>query len=245
MENFYRYKSVEDHYFRDRSSTPYRSTVALEAVAVELGVLGPGGSATLVLDVGCGTGSEAAYLARRNPSVRFLGIELEPHLVAAARVRHASIRNLEFLEWDLRAARELPEWAMVSTVWCSQVLSCLPFWWDKALEPLMDDHVSSLLINTLAWPGESETEVVHLISKGDDESPHRVPYNVFSSDKIRRYAASRGFINSTVRPFEIDIDLPQTDAAQLGTYTRSLQDGTRLSFSRWQSLPWTLFGFTR
>lgn len=245
MENFYRYKSAEDHYFQDRSSTPYRSTIALEAIAEQLRVLGPRGSATLVLDVGCGTGSETAYLARRNPSVRFLGIELEFHLVAAARARHATIQNLEFLEWDLRAARELPEWTMVSTIWCSQVLSCLPFWWDVALTPLMDKHVSSLFINTLAWPGEGETEVIHLLPKHDDETPHKVRYNVFSRDKIIRYAATYGFTNSTVEPFELDIDLPETDSTQLGTYTRALSDGTRLSFSRWQSLPWTLFGFTR
>jgi SAM-dependent methyltransferase len=56
-----------------------------------------------VVDIGCGTGALAAALARR-PGLDVTGIDLDPEMIAAARVRHPGI---EFRAMDAREIGDL------------------------------------------------------------------------------------------------------------------------------------------
>lgn len=67
------------------------------------GLLRPGMS---VLDVGCGTGSITADVARTvGPSGTVVGIDRDPALLRRARERHAGVRGLRFEEGDVLVFR--------------------------------------------------------------------------------------------------------------------------------------------
>jgi 2-polyprenyl-3-methyl-5-hydroxy-6-metoxy-1,4-benzoquinol methylase len=71
------------------------------AQAVEDGWFPPGGS---VLDIGCGSGEIAAWLARRGFNV--LGVDFAPSAIAKAQSAHAGAEGLSFEVVDI--AREAP-----------------------------------------------------------------------------------------------------------------------------------------
>jgi SAM-dependent methyltransferase len=58
-----------------------------------------------VMDIGCGPGAVAAWLAAARPGVRVLGIDAHPGMVARAVARHGGVANLAF-RWG-RADRPL------------------------------------------------------------------------------------------------------------------------------------------
>ena len=245
MNNPYHGRSVDDPYFQDRSQAPYRSTVALHSLADQVSVferLGPG---DVLLDVGCGTGSEAAFIANLHPEIRIHGVDLEKNFIDTASSRYASSANLSFGVCALQDVQRLEIWDSVRVLWLSQVLSCLPIWWDDALDYLIAPNLDSVVINTLAWPGEIESTVIHHIPDHSARPSVNIPYNVFSIDRMVAFMAERGFSVAAMDQFEIDVDLPLVDDTNLGSYTERLQDGRRFTFSLWQRLPWVLMVFAR
>lgn len=52
------------------------------------------------LDVGCGAGELSLAIARGNPDARITGVDVSPHLVAAARQRASALDNVDFVEAD-------------------------------------------------------------------------------------------------------------------------------------------------
>jgi ubiquinone/menaquinone biosynthesis C-methylase UbiE len=61
----------------------------------------PAGS--LVLESGCGTGAQTIHLASRNPSARFVSMDVSTASLeqARARIERAGLRNVEFLRGDI------------------------------------------------------------------------------------------------------------------------------------------------
>jgi hypothetical protein len=192
----------------------------------------------------CGTGSETAWLASRYPELCFVGLDLEPKFIKAANSRYDYIKNVEFFEGDLHHPEKYASWSSVQAVWLSQTLSWLP-WWTEALNAILTPNVNRIGISTLAWRGEWESEVIHYLNGRGNPDSHQVNYNVYSIPKISRFMSNLGFVHNSVQAFEIDIDLMPPPSLQLGSYTRTQIDGTRLTFSLWQNLPWYFFHYAR
>lgn len=60
-----------------------------------------------MLDIGCGAGELSLAVARGNPRARIIGIDVSPDLVEAARLRGASLDNVDFVEADAAHWRPL------------------------------------------------------------------------------------------------------------------------------------------
>ena len=52
------------------------------------------------LDIGCGAGELSLAIARGNPGVKVVGVDISPELVAAARERGEALANVDFVEAD-------------------------------------------------------------------------------------------------------------------------------------------------
>lgn len=66
-------------------------------------------SARDVLEVGSGKGFNSVYLARRNPEVRFTGVDLTEVHVRIASERGKGLSNLRFIRSDFHALEALPD----------------------------------------------------------------------------------------------------------------------------------------
>ncbi len=127
----YAERDAHDSYFADRSETPYRSTVHLHDFLSAKGFFDQGANGSTVLDLGCGTGSETAWLARQHPGFRFIGVDLEQRFVDEAHTRHSELSNVAFAVGDASDAESMSHLGPVTSIWLSQVLSWLP-WWEDA-----------------------------------------------------------------------------------------------------------------
>jgi tRNA (uracil-5-)-methyltransferase TRM9 len=80
-----------------------------------------------VLDVGCGNGRFAWALAEEGIAAKYVGIDGEPQLLAAAEAQSADLPFFEtrFIEWDLAAGR-LPIVSKYDLVACLAVLQHFP-----------------------------------------------------------------------------------------------------------------------
>ena len=56
--------------------------------------------------------------------------------------------------------------------------------------------------------------------------------------KIRERFAELGYKKFKYKYFDIDIDLPRPEKDGLGTYTKKLEDGSRIQISAGLMLPW-------
>lgn len=75
-----------------------------------------------------------------------------------------------------------------------------------------------------------------------EDYPNPGNYNVYSLPHFRRICEARGCKQFVSREFVIDVDLSPPANGGLGTYTRKLEDGTRIQFSGPIFLPWTFVG---
>ena len=242
--NYYASRSAQDHYFADRRSNPYRSTLAFEGFLAKQLFFDTLPKGALVADIACGTGSETAYLAAQHPHLNFIGVDLEQHFIDAAKARHADLGNLHFTSGDIYALNRVAEWGDVHAVLLSQTLSWLP-WWRTELLSLVGPKVDRIALSTLAWDGPIESEVIHYLGRREDPDTKSVFYNVYSIPTMRDLMSNIGFAWSAVEKFEIDIDLTPPSHGELGSYTLSTTAGERLTFSIWQYLPWHFFMFSR
>lgn len=85
-----------------------------------------------VLEIGCGRGDVAAFLAGAAPTARVTGVDVDPGQVALARQAHGESERLRFVEAD--AARLPMEDASVDLVVAHHVFHHLPDWRDAVVE---------------------------------------------------------------------------------------------------------------
>lgn len=84
-------------------------------------------SGDTVVDLACGPGTQLAQLARLNPDVRFIGIDLSEPMLQRARAHAAqlSLQNVEFQQSDISTLSEFDQ-ASVDAVVSSMALHHLP-----------------------------------------------------------------------------------------------------------------------
>ncbi len=236
----------EDHpYFQDRSRNPYRSTVALETFLSDVRFFNDIAiEKTVVADLACGTGSDTAYLARRYPGCKFLGVDVERHLIDAAKSRYREFENLRFEQGDLFDLNAVPGWDEVRAIWMAQTLHVLP-WYSDALRRIVTPSITKLGFSTLAWDGPNESEVTHYIGGRKESGNDCVRYNVYSLEKLIQLMAELGLGHYATQKFEIDIDLAPPEHRGIGSYTVRTENQDRMLFSTWQHLPWYFLVFSR
>lgn len=242
----YSKRNVDDAYFADRSLTPYRSTVRMdEFVGSRDFFRSDGTEVATVLDLGCGTGSETAWLARNHPECRFIGVDLQETFVDEARSRHGALENVTFAVGDLYVPDALATLGPFSSVWLSQVLSFLP-WWEEPMAAICSLDATRIGMSVLAWEGPFHSQVNHLLGPpSNPDTDNFMHYNVYSIPLIADFMAAHGYGIFDFKPFEIDLELPRPQQACLGSYTRDTIDGDRLTFSAWQYLPWHFLYFSK
>lgn len=241
----YSQRDTDDSYFADRSETPYRSTVHLHDFLSARGFFRPGTQGSSVLDLGCGTGSETAWLARQHPESRFIGVDLEERFVEAARERHAALHNVTFAVGDLYDPESISGLGSFSSIWLSQVLSFLP-WWEQPLAAVSSLGARHIGMSILGWDGPFHSQVNHLLGPPSTiDTENHMNYNVYSIPLLADFMGEKGYDTVDIKAFEIDVDLPRPQRAGLGSYTRDTTDGERLTFSAWQYLPWHFLYFSK
>ena len=101
-------------------------------------------------------------------------------------------------------------------------------------------------MSILAWEGPFHSQVNHLLGPpSNPDTDNFLNYNVYSIPLIVDYMLMNGYDEFDVEAFELDVDLPRPRLAGLGSYTRVMDDGERLTFSAWQNLPWHFLFFSK
>ena len=196
-----------------------------------------------VWDPACGTGSELAYLARRHPTISFIGSDFVPGFVSEASLRNESLPNVQFHPANFFDA---PPTLMsqVRAAWFSQTLLLFDDW-RLVLQRLCSYPIERLVFSTLMYAGPIESQVHHSLLDEDGSEVHRVNYNVLSIPSTIKYLESINFECIDIEEFGIDKHLDPPKRPGLGSYTIEVAGNKRLIFSGWQVMPWHFAYFRR
>ena len=238
--------SIVSGYHRRQYGEPNRSTVMFCDWMETIGLL-ERDRPQAILDIGAGLGANINYMAHRFPHSRFLGVELNPHLAAAAAeaLTRSGATNGRMEQGDLYALGTDHRRAFDGVV-SYMLLSWLP---DFA-EPLA--CMAALRPKWIAMTSLFYDGPVNTIIRTQDYtlpiggSPHRESYyNIYSLPVIRQRLSSLGYGGFTSIPFEIDIDLERPEDGGMRSFTQRMEDGRRLQFGGPVHLSWHFVAATR
>jgi SAM-dependent methyltransferase len=213
----------------------YRSTVLMCDWLESLGYLDPS-SRLSILDLGTGRGANLAYLGKRYPGCKFIGVELNPdHVrhgnsilfdrkVENARIEQGDWYNLDNSYVDVfdgilsfQTLSWLPEFRYPTEIMCK----LNPKW--LSLSSLFYNGLVSATTETQTW-SEDLTE------------KRKLYYNVYSIPVMKGHLENNGYGNFRCSPFNIDVDIPNT--GEFRTYTEKTEDGRRIQISGPVLMPW-------
>lgn len=96
-------RSVERHF--SKAARTYNSHALIQRSAAELlswRIRDACNEASIILDVGCGTGFLSKELSRLYPSARIIGLDISPGMLACAQEELAEVKNVSFILGDAR-----------------------------------------------------------------------------------------------------------------------------------------------
>jgi ubiquinone/menaquinone biosynthesis C-methylase UbiE len=223
-------------YHNRQLAEPYRSTVHL-AQFMQRVIPEHRGAA---LDVACGTGANMIHLNRYFPTYRWIGVDYAGDMLFPLGIEYKEEQQLdidmELINGDMYALTSLFPRRAFHLVLSMQTLSWLPSY-EEALDQLLAMTKGWLVVTSLFSDHDMDAKVEVLDYTREDGVVEPQYYNIYSLPRFSDYCRKRGVQDVISQDFIIDIDLPQT-AAGRGTYTRTLQDGTRLQFTGSLHLPW-------
>lgn len=218
----------------------YRSTEHLRRFAERFLDVSQGGEA---VDVCCGAGANMYHLGRAFPNLQWTGVDINEELLETGKgIFERKGASAEFVHGDARCLAELFGDKQFDVVFSIQSLSWMPHY-EGFLEPLLaitKPHGGTMFITSLFTDSPVDAQIL-LTEYGPDRSdPPYGPfnYNVYSTDRFIDFCYESGAARVDVADFEIDIDLQPPERPGLGTFTRTLADGSRLQFSGPLWLPW-------
>lgn len=185
----------------------------------------------IVVDLGCGAGACTNYLATRNPSVQFSGVDLSGELIQLATDFGKSTQNLSFSQGDWFA---LPPNFYDGAV-SLQTLSWLPEF-ETPLEQIFSNIKPKWFAATSLF---YEGDISCRIEVTEHARERTSFYNVYSLPALARFCERHDYRLTRVEPFNIGIDLAKpSNLDAMGTYTRKTDDGSRLQISGPLLMPW-------
>jgi len=210
---------------------PYRSTEHLTRFLGSLPL--SGGNA---LDVACGAGANIAFFSSRLKGFRWTGLDifgddLFEHGQKRLVEQGLDVRLVTGDLFDLTLHFAPLSFELVT---CVQTLSWIPDW-RGALDQMLAVTKGWLVLSALFT--DANVEVVnHVVDLTHPEMPPQ-DMGVLSLPRVRAHCEARGAIDFRSQEFAIDLDLTAPPDG-LGTYTRKLEDGSRLQFTGPVYMPW-------
>ena len=120
-----------------------------------------------------------------------------------------------------------------------QTLSWLPEY-KVPLKQLSNLNPNWIALSSLFYEGDIEytIKLKNYYRPSNNSEFGEMYYNIYSLIRVRKYFEQLGYNKFEYMPFEIDIDLPQTDNIDIGTYTVKLENKKRIQISAALMMPW-------
>lgn len=228
---------VNADYHERQFRTPYRSTLAFCDWLETQQLIGRD-SRLKILDLCSGAGANVYHMSQRYPSSSFVGVDINPDLVAQGNAFFEShgIRNCRMEVgdvYDLNAGY-VSEFDGVVFI---QTLSWLPEF-KAPLRAIAKLAPAWIALTSLFYDGQ--VSCTNEVTEYDEAlKPTRTSfYNVYCLPLVRKFVESNGYRDFVSTPFEMDVDLPKPSKRLMSTYTETLEDGHRLQLSGPLLMPW-------
>lgn len=222
-------------YYSRQFETPYRSTIHLADFTRR--VLGSDRSAKRVIDVGCGAGAVMYHLNNILPDALWVGLDLAFRHLSTGKPRLNNGGRYSLVQGDFYRLTSTFGSQSFDHSFSVQTLS-----WCPGYEPI----VSQILAMTKGWsfftalftdfPVDAMIKLTDYST--DIEGVGPLDYNVYSLRRFTEFCREQGAAEVIAEDFLIDVDLDPPATGGIGTYTRRLDDGSRLQFSGPIVLPW-------
>lgn len=199
------------------------------------------GGALKVLDMACGAGGNAMYMANKFKDSQFIGLDINEELVDYGNnyIREHSLGdNCRLYKGDWFRPEE--RWIGVfDGVISFQTLLMFPDY-REALLKLTELRPKWIAVSSLFYEGDIEYtnkgRNYYRPSEGKEFTDFY--YNIHSMPRFKEYMKELGYSRFEFIPFEIGIDIPKTDNMDIGTYTVKTEDGKRIQISAGLMMPW-------
>lgn len=235
---------LSDHhlnYHRRQFEEPYRSTVHLGKFIED--TLPDCRQPYRAIDVGGGAGANAYHLSQLLTNSSWVVLDINEPLFNLGRSlmkEKGMTAPVQFVVGDLYHLDEHFAPKSFDLVFSIQtLLACLPSY-EQALAQLLElskgvVFVTSLFTDFLV---DARIEITQYEEppKWQGEGPYF--YNVYCLERFRDFCIEHGAKRVVATDFQMDIDLIPPANRQMGTYTRRLEDGTRLQCSGPLLMPW-------
>jgi len=187
-----------------------------------------------VLDIGCSTGNLLLHLKRLMPGLKLSGGDMAEHVIAANR-QNPALDGIRFEVMDVLQLGAEPRYDIVVANAMLCVLGEAEF--DEALASIAQVTRPGGALLAFDWlhPWQQQLR----ITETTPGFPNGFTFHWRGYDRVSAAVLAAGFNEPEYRPFDIPIDLEKpVDTANLRSFTRRLDDGSRLSFRGALCQPW-------
>jgi SAM-dependent methyltransferase len=226
-------------YHRRQFAKPYRSTSGLGEFIRSLA----GQSKGEALDVACGAGANIFHLAQMVPGFHWSGVDIAGEVLFPTGSPFFSSKglNVDLMVGDIYKLKDYFGEKKFDVVTAIHTFNSLESY-DALLAELLSATSGWLFATVMLADFNVDVNIVVTDYSWPEDCPDPGNYNVYSLSRFRQMCEARGCKEFVSRDFVIDVDLPVPEKGELGTYTRTLEDGTRLQFSGPIFLPWKFVG---
>ena len=224
-------------YHKNQYKKIYRSTEKFVVWLEKLGYLKSDVSQH-ICDMACGGGANILYLSKHFPKASFTGIDFSQELIDYGNERLKEKNNCKLYQGDWFALE--PKWKeKFDGIVSFQTLSWLPEY-KVPLKQLSNLNPNWIALSSLFYEGDIEytIKLKNYYRPSNNSEFGEMYYNIYSLIRVRKYFEQLGYNKFEYMPFEIDIDLPQTDNMDIGTYTVKLENKKRIQISAALMMPW-------
>lgn len=227
------------NYHRRQFEVLYRSTSGIGEFIRSL----IGSTQGEALDVACGAGANIFHLAQMVPGFRWSGVDIAGDVLFPIGRPFFSSKNLnvELKAGDFYRLKDYFGDKKFDLIFAIHTFSSIDKY-DALLDELLSRAKGWLFVNSMFTNFDVDVNIQVTDYTWPDECPNPGNYNVYSLPRFRKICESRGCRQFISQDFVIDVDLDPPANGGLGTYTRKLQDGSRIQFSGPIFLPWKFIG---
>jgi SAM-dependent methyltransferase len=187
-----------------------------------------------LLDIGCSTGNLLLHLKHFLPNADLYGGDIVSSIIAECR-NNAELAGVRFEEMDMLNLDRQEKFDIVVANAAMMFFSENEF--DRALQNISKviKEAGSLIAFDFFHPFEQEVTVI----EKSKLFPNDLKFYFRGYAKVRAGLEEAGFSNPVFRPFNIPIDLDQSeDSSDVTSYTVRTENGERLCFRGTLFQPW-------